>query len=212
MFIYLIVNHETGKYYVGQHKGQSLKKYLQQKFHHAKTGISEHSRLFRSMRAHPDPSVWSIHALRSDIQTKPELDQTEKDFIKFLRSQDPDYGYNICRGGEGFTGPHAQKSKKEIGLASTKRWKQLGAKENLSTKLTGGGGFTGPHSQETREKMIKSAKKRWNKVGVKEDFQTRVWVVNQQLSKSARIYPKELNSYLKRGWVQGRGFISIKPR
>jgi hypothetical protein len=106
MFIYLIVNHETGKYYVGQHKGKNLKKYLQQKFSHAQKGISERSHLFASMRRHPDPSLWSIHTLRSDIQTRGELDETEQDFIKFLRSQNPEYGYNICRGGEGFTGPH----------------------------------------------------------------------------------------------------------
>jgi len=36
MFIYLIVNHTTGKYYVGQHKGDNLKKYLQRKFSEAR--------------------------------------------------------------------------------------------------------------------------------------------------------------------------------
>jgi hypothetical protein len=113
MFIYLIVNHTTGKYYVGQHKGNSLKKYLQQKLHHAQKDISSNSRLYRSMRAHPDKNSWSIHALRSDIQDREELDQTEKDFIVFLKAQDPEYGYNICRGGEGFTGPHTQASRKK---------------------------------------------------------------------------------------------------
>lgn len=119
MFIYLIVNHETGKYYVGQHKGKNLKKYLQQKFSQAwyelkRKGHGQGSYLFASMRAHPDPKVWSIHALRADIQTREELDQIERDFIKFLRSQDPEYGYNICRGGEGFTGPHTEESKTKI--------------------------------------------------------------------------------------------------
>jgi hypothetical protein len=114
VFIYLIVNHETGKYYVGQHKGNNLKKYLQQKFNHAQSGVSENSKLFRSMRAHPDQGVWSIHALRSDIIDKTELDQVEQDFIAFLRSQDAEYGYNICRGGEGFTGPHTEKTKEKM--------------------------------------------------------------------------------------------------
>jgi hypothetical protein len=120
MFIYLIVNHETGKYYVGQHKGSNLKKYLQQKFHHAQRGISERSHLYNSMRAHPDPKVWSIHALRSDIQTREELDETERDFIKFLRATDPEYGYNICRGGEGFTGPHSAETRRKISKAGRK--------------------------------------------------------------------------------------------
>jgi len=113
MFIYLIVNHETGKYYVGQHKGNNLKKYLQQKFHHAQRGISNQSRLYQSMRAHSDPSIWSIHALRSDIQTREALNEVEREFIKFLKAQDPEYGYNICRGGEGFTGPHTESSRKK---------------------------------------------------------------------------------------------------
>ncbi len=122
MFVYLIVNHETSKYYVGQHKGSNLKKYLQQKLHHARRGISENSRLFHSMRKHPDPKVWSIHALRSDIQDRIELDQIERDFIRFLRSQDPEYGYNIQRGGEGFTGPHTKATCSKISAASKEMW------------------------------------------------------------------------------------------
>ena len=123
MFIYLIVNRETGKYYVGQHKGDNLKKYLQQKFHHAQRGISSQSRLYRSMRAHPDPLVWSIHALRAGIQTRTELDETERDFITFLKAQNPEYGYNICRGGEGFTGPHSKASRKKTSESLKKAWK-----------------------------------------------------------------------------------------
>jgi hypothetical protein len=121
MFIYLIVNHITGKYYVGQHKGNNLKKYFQQKLGHAKRGESKRSYLYNSMRKHPDPSIWSIHALLSDIQTKPELDQHERNFIAFLKSQDPEYGYNICRGGEGFTGPHTEQWKEEARARMTGR-------------------------------------------------------------------------------------------
>src|SRR5208282_5363731 len=112
MYIYLIVNHITGKYYVGQHKGEDLKRYFQKKFSAARHACGS-SHLFNSMRKHPLPCDWSIHALLSDIQTRPELDAYEKDFIAFLHSQDPEYGYNICRGGEGFTGPH------------TEHWKEL---------------------------------------------------------------------------------------
>jgi|SRR5208337_2992679 len=114
MFIYLIVNHITGKYYVGQHKGNNLKKYLQDKFSRAKTYAGS-SHLFNSMRKHPK-KAWSIHALLSDVQTRPELDAYEKDFISFLRSQDPEYGYNICRGGEGFTGPHSDKTRQKMSI------------------------------------------------------------------------------------------------
>ena len=152
MFIYLIVNHDTGKYYVGQHKGNNLKKYLQQKFHHAQKGISSSSRLYRSMRAHPDPYLWSIHALRSDIQTKPELDELEKDFIQFLKAQDPEYGYNICRGGEGFTGPHTEKAKKKVGESSRSRWSNPEYKNTVSASISQG--HTGVrHTPETCQKI-----------------------------------------------------------
>jgi group I intron endonuclease len=114
MFIYLIVNHITGKYYVGQHKGNSLQKYLQQKFSHARRNEASGSFLYRSMRKHPDQSNWSIRALISGIETKGELDQKEKDFIKFFRSRDPEYGYNICRGGEGHTGPFSLEHRAKI--------------------------------------------------------------------------------------------------
>lgn len=117
MYIYLIVNRVTGKYYIGQHKGSNLKKYLQDKFSQAwyelKRGRGGSSRLFNSMRKH-GREAFTIHALLSDIQTKPELDAYERDFIAFLRSQDPEYGYNICRGGEGFTGPHTEQWKEKM--------------------------------------------------------------------------------------------------
>ena len=131
MFIYLIVNHDIGKYYAGQHKGNNLKKYLQQKFNHAQRGISGQSYLYNSMRAHPDSKVWPIHALRSDIQTKEELNETERDFIKFLRSQDPEYGYNICRGGEGFTGPHTEETRKRISHIVKNAWKTPEKRKNM---------------------------------------------------------------------------------
>src|SRR5271157_120393 len=127
MFIYLIVNRATGKYYVGQHKGSNLKKYLQQKLSQAwyelkRKGHGRGSYLYNSMRKH-SKEAWSIHALLSDVQTRSELDQHEKNFIAFLRSQNPEYGYNICRGGEGFTGPHSEESRRKCRQNSARYWK-----------------------------------------------------------------------------------------
>src|SRR5271157_3751682 len=120
MFIYLIVNRETGKYYVGQHKGADLRRYLQKKLSQARY-YKGSSHLYNSMKKHL-PHLWSIHALRSDIQTREELDQTERDFIKFLKSQDPEYGYNICRGGEGFTGPHTVEARAKMSVSQKIKW------------------------------------------------------------------------------------------
>jgi len=134
MFIYLIVNHVTGKYYVGQHKGTDLRKYLQKKFWAAGHQLYGSSRLFNSMRKH-GREAFTIHALLSNIQTRPELDTYEKDFITFLRSQDPEYGYNICRGGEGFTGPHTEEARKKNSIASRAMWNQPGKRESIVSNM-----------------------------------------------------------------------------
>jgi len=147
MFIYLIVNHVTGKYYVGQHKGRNLKKYLQDKLSHAKQKVYSGSHLYNSMRKHPK-EAWSIHALLSDVQTKIELDQYERDFIAFLRAQDPAYGYNICRGGEGFTGPHSAEARRKNSEASRLLWQQPGHREHFIAVMTGH-----PTSKETIDKI-----------------------------------------------------------
>lgn len=137
MFIYLIVNHITGKYYVGQHKGANLKQYLQKKFYYARTHRNGTSYLFASMRKHPNQSDWSIHALLSNIQTREELDQKEKEFIEFLRSRDPEYGYNICRGGEGFSGCHTPETKAKISAAAKDMWTKAEVRASFTAKMKG---------------------------------------------------------------------------
>ena len=156
MFIYLIVNHETGKYYVGQHKGNNLKKYLQTKLSAARHHCGGNSHLFASMRKHL-PYVWSIHALRSDIETREELDQTEKDFIKFLRSQNPEYGYNICRGGEGFTGPHTEETRAKQSRSIKKTLSTSNKRSEMAKTMKRL--WANP---EYRSKSIESRKKAWS--------------------------------------------------
>lgn len=121
MYVYLIVNRVTGKYYVGQHKGNSLKKYFQTKLSDAFSNRGGRSHLYASMRKH-GRGAFTIHALLSDVQSKVELDAYERDFIAFLKSQDPEYGYNICRGGEGFTGPHSEETKRKNTENSLTTW------------------------------------------------------------------------------------------
>ena len=68
MFIYLIVNRVTGKYYVGQHRGNNLRKYLQTKLSDAFKHRGGRSYLFASMRKH-GREAFTIHALLSDVET-----------------------------------------------------------------------------------------------------------------------------------------------
>ena len=100
MFVYVIVNSETQKIYVGQHKGRNLQKYLHQKISHALHGEAVGSHLYSAMRKYPR-NVWSIHSLISDLQTREECDHWETVLIGALSAQHPDVGYNICPGGEG---------------------------------------------------------------------------------------------------------------
>ena len=114
MFVYVIVCRETLKIYVGQHKYDDLGKYLSRKFwdaNHHTSGTRSH--LYNAMRKYPRDS-WSIHPLVSDIKDKKELDETEQLLIYALNTQNPDVGYNICDGGEGFRGPHSEDTKRKI--------------------------------------------------------------------------------------------------
>lgn len=87
MYIYLIVNHVTGRYYVGQHKGGNLRQYFQQKCWEAEHELSPRSRLYAAIRENGRDN-FTIHALLSDVQTRLELNQHEREFITFLRAQD----------------------------------------------------------------------------------------------------------------------------
>jgi len=100
MFVYVIVNSETLKIYIGQHKGQNLQKYLQQKMSHAIRGqYAGRSYLYAAMRKYPK-DVWSIHPLIV-VQTVSECGYYERKLIEALNTQHPDVGYNLCHGGAG---------------------------------------------------------------------------------------------------------------
>lgn len=120
MFVYLIVCSKSLKIYVGQHKGDNLKKYLQTKLSDAKRQLTRRSHLFNAMRRHPYES-WSIWPLVSGIETRAELDEIEKHFIRVLKAQHPDIGYNICAGGEGFTGEFTPEHRAKLRAAIANR-------------------------------------------------------------------------------------------
>jgi hypothetical protein len=133
MYVYVIVNLETLKIYIGQHKGHNLRKYLQTKLSDAKRQLNRRSYLFNAMRKH-HPGLWSIHPLISDLQTRQECDYWEKLLIKALKTQHPDVGYNICDGGEGFTGPHSDLTKRKLSEAGRAYYAAGGIHPMLGTK------------------------------------------------------------------------------
>jgi len=115
MYIYVIRNSVTGKVYIGQHKGDNLKKYLQTKLSDASRFRGGQSRLYASMRKHPK-EVWSIEPLM-ELETKEELDRLEALLIALYDTRNPEVGYNICKGGEGFTGKHTEEAKRKCAEA-----------------------------------------------------------------------------------------------
>lgn len=117
MQVYVIVCSETLKIYVGQHKFEDLNRYFQQKWYDAHRYSGKRSHLYHALRKHPRES-WSIHPLVSGIEAKAELDETERLLIYALKCQHPDVGYNICDGGEGFTGPFTEAHRAKLRAAS----------------------------------------------------------------------------------------------
>jgi len=185
MYVYVIRNSATGKVYIGQHKGTDLRKYLQIKFGQARyelkrKGKGGGSHLFASMRKHPK-EVWSIEPLIEGIETRENLDRLERLLIALYDTQNPEIGYNICRGGEGFTGPHSPVAKAKVTAALKERWAQPGFKEHWSTIMTGR-----DVSSETVEK-IKTAR-------ALQDEGTRLRAVR----KWAEEHPEEMSSRMSR--------------
>jgi hypothetical protein len=122
MYVYVIRNSATGKVYIGQHKGTNLRQYLQKKFYDAAKGRGGSSRLYNSMRKHAK-EVWSIEPLIEGVQTREELDRLERLLIALYDTRNPEVGYNICRGGEGYTGPFTDYMREQWMSGNRAYWK-----------------------------------------------------------------------------------------
>jgi hypothetical protein len=161
MVVYTIVNSETLKIYIGQHNREDdLGKYFSKKFYDAQRKSGKRSHIYAAMRKY-SRDKWSIHPLISGIADKKELDETEQLLIYALNAQHPDVGYNICDGGEGFTGPQSPEAKAKISAALTGRpvsaetRAKIGASQPRSAAQLAAIDRTGkPHTPETIAKMM----------------------------------------------------------
>ena len=130
MTVYLIVCNESLKIYVGQHKGSDLGKYLSRKFYDAKRATGTRSHIYAALRKYPRDS-WSIWPLVSNITTQKELNELEKHYIRVLRAQHPDIGYNICDGGQ----PNPQIARRYETPEECEQRKATRIARNLQTRL-----------------------------------------------------------------------------
>src|SRR5208337_1398361 len=98
MFVYIIINRENGKFYIGKTIKSNLKAYLRQKIWSALTGrYNGRSHLFNAMQKY-NSSSWSIHPIISCLTTNWQLCLWEKALIYAFDSTNPERGYNICKG------------------------------------------------------------------------------------------------------------------
>jgi len=101
MFVYMILNQENGKIYIGKTITSDLKKYLRDKLSSARTERYEgRSHLFAAMRKYP-PYVWAIFPLISSLKSDKEICFWERVLVAEYDSQNPSIGYNLRPGGEG---------------------------------------------------------------------------------------------------------------
>ncbi len=99
MFVYVIVNLETLKIYIGKTKRSNLEKYLKEKIWCAqKEQYRGRSYLFASMQKYSS-TAWKIYPLFRGSSDE-EICKQEKILIRALKTQHPDIGYNIANGGQ----------------------------------------------------------------------------------------------------------------
>jgi hypothetical protein len=68
--------------------------------------------------------------------------------IALYDTRNPEVGYNICRGGEGFTGTHSLEARAKVTAALKVRWSQPGFRDHWSSLMTGHG-----VSDDTKKKI-----------------------------------------------------------
>lgn len=141
MFVYMILNQENGKIYVGKTVTKDLEKYLRDKLSSARTGrYNGRSYLFNAMQKY-SPYVWKIFPLISILTTNKDLCFWERVLIAQYDSQNPDVGYNLCDGGQGRSDRgwhHTAEGKKNISLGNKgKHRERLASPTNQAARSAG---------------------------------------------------------------------------
>ena len=116
MYLYKILNKNTGKAYIGQtiNKQESRFSYHRQRL---KKGTHDNEYLQRSFNKHGLDSFMFYTILKTDDLES--LNLYEEQFIKILRATDRNFGYNIRPGG--LNTKHSEETKRKISLAGMGR-------------------------------------------------------------------------------------------
>ena len=161
MYLYKILNKNTGKAYIGQ---TINKPEIRFNYHTSrlKKGTHDNEYLQRSFNKHGIDSFMFYTILKTDdIES---LNLYEEQFIKILRATDRNFGYNIRPGG--LNTKHSEETKKKISLAGMGRPKTEN-EINLIRKRMIGNTYAKAQkgkivSEEAKKKMSESAILRGN--------------------------------------------------
>jgi group I intron endonuclease len=152
MYLYKILNKNTGKAYIGQ---TINKPEIRFNYHTSrlKKGTHDNEYLQRSFNKHGIDSFMFYTILKTDDLES--LNLYEEQFIKILRATDRNFGYNIRPGG--LNTKHSEETKKKISLAGMGRPKTENEVNLLRERSKGntwgklGKGIA--KSEQTKEKM-----------------------------------------------------------
>ena len=159
MYLYKILNKNTGKAYIGQ---TINKPEIRFNYHTSrlKKGTHDNEYLQRSFNKHGIDSFMFYTILKTDDLES--LNLYEEQFIKILRSTDRNFGYNIRPGGA--NSKLSEEHKRKIGLSGIGRVKSEAQRKAISERNKGNtwGRLTKGKivSEESKKKMSESAKNR----------------------------------------------------
>ena len=166
--IYKITNTQNNKCYIGKTIQEPIK-YIENHFIIAlRDKEKDKNKIFyRAIRKYKKENFkWKILEY---CDSKEELNEAEKEYIKFFQSNNKLYGYNLTKGGDGGDGHKLlEETKLKISIAM-KRPKSEEHKKNLSKAKKGkSNGREGTHhKKETIKKISKSLKKTYSLSGTR---------------------------------------------
>ena len=130
MFVYIIVNDVNDKIYVGKTIEKRLEHYWSRQKKDILAGCQGKPHLYNAVRKH-GWDRFHIYPLISSLVTNEDICFWERVLIAEYDSQNPDVGYNICRGGEGRSAPNSEVWKQKMRVIMKAKWKMVEYRERV---------------------------------------------------------------------------------
>jgi group I intron endonuclease len=151
MSVYIIVNVENNKVYIGQTRGPLDKRFKQ----HCEPNRTSKSIISQAIQKHGKDCFYMETLWESPGCSREELDSREIELIREYNSLSP-YGYNITSGGGGSLSPSEEMRKKMSESAKKKFEEHPELRKNLSVLRS-----TEVHSEERRKRQSETMKQKY---------------------------------------------------